>query len=99
MIFKTREIIYQDENEFDGTPERIRIIFDIREEVKEFVDKFIKVDASLINMNDLKQELKNTKEVPTAKITRKRIFLMLSYEVWVIRRNHNEHSASFSSSC
>ena len=30
---------------------------------------------------------------------RKRIFLMLSYEVWVIRRNHNEHSASFSSSC
>lgn len=36
-----KEIIYQDENEFDGTPERIRIIFDIREEVKEFVDKFI----------------------------------------------------------
>lgn len=58
-----KEIIYQDENEFDGTPERIRIIFDIREEVKEFVDKFIKVDASLTNMNNLKQELKNTKDL------------------------------------
>lgn len=36
------KIIYQNANEFDGTPERIRIIFDIREEVKEFVNIFIK---------------------------------------------------------
>ena len=36
------KIIYQNANEFDGTPERIRIIFDIREEVKEFVNTFIK---------------------------------------------------------
>lgn len=36
------KIIYQNANEFDGTPERIRIIFDIRDEVKEFVNDFIK---------------------------------------------------------
>jgi len=36
------KIIYQNANEFDGTPERIRIIFDIREDVKEFVNDFIK---------------------------------------------------------
>ena len=57
------EIIFQDENEFDGTPERIRIIFDIREEVKEFVDKFIKKDSGLNDTNALKQELKSTKDL------------------------------------
>jgi len=57
------EIIFQDENEFDGTPERIRIIFDIREEVKEFVDKFIKKDSGLNDIDALKQELKNTKDL------------------------------------
>lgn len=43
--------------------ERIRIIFDIREEVKEFVNKFIKVNAGLTNINNLKQELENTKDL------------------------------------
>lgn len=57
------EIIFQDENEFDGTPERIRIIFDIREEVKEFVDKFIKKDSGLNDIDSLKQELKSTKDL------------------------------------
>ena len=57
------EIIFQDENEFDGTPERIRIIFDIREEVKEFVDKFIKKDSGLNDIDALKLELKNTKDL------------------------------------
>lgn len=58
-----KEIIYQDKNEFNNTPERIRIIFDIREEVKEFVNKFIKVNAGLTNINNLKQELENTKDL------------------------------------
>ncbi len=57
------DIIFQDENEFDGTPERIRIIFDIREEVKEFVDKFIKKDSGLNDIDALKQELKSTKDL------------------------------------
>ena len=58
-----KKIIYQDENEFDSTPERIRVIFDIREEVKEFVDKFIKVDNGLTNVDNLKKELENTKDL------------------------------------
>jgi len=57
------KIIFQDENEFDGTPERIRILFDIREEVKEFVDEFIKKDSGLKNTNILKQKLESTKDL------------------------------------
>jgi len=57
------DIIFQDENEFDGTPERIRIIFDIREEVKEFVDKFIRKDSGLNDTESLRQELKTTKDL------------------------------------
>lgn len=34
--------IYQEENVFDGTPERIRIIFDIREQVRDFVNDYIR---------------------------------------------------------
>ena len=34
--------IYQEENIFDGTPERIRIVFDIREQVRDFVNEFVR---------------------------------------------------------
>lgn len=34
--------ISQEENQYDNIPERVRIVFDIREEVKKFVDTYIK---------------------------------------------------------
>ena len=34
--------IYQEENIFDGTPERIRIVFDIREQVRDFVNEYVR---------------------------------------------------------
>ena len=33
--------VYQEANAFDGIPERLRIVYDIRAEVREFVQKFI----------------------------------------------------------
>jgi hypothetical protein len=39
-----RKTVFQEENPFDGIPERLRIIFDIREEVRDFVTKFLKAD-------------------------------------------------------
>ena len=38
--------IYQEENVFDGTPERIRIVFDIREQVRDFVNEYIRNEKS-----------------------------------------------------
>ena len=58
-----KRIIFQKENEFEGIPERIRIIFDIREEVKDFVDKYIKEDGKLNDTDLLKKELDTTKDL------------------------------------
>jgi len=47
--------IYQKENVYNGTPERIRIVFDIREQVKDFVNEYVR-------------ELKSTKKADLVKI-------------------------------
>jgi hypothetical protein len=39
-----RKTIFQEENAYDGIPERLRIIFDIRDEVQNFVARFLKPD-------------------------------------------------------
>ena len=39
------EAIFQKENKYSGTPERLRIVFDIRDQVKEFIKEFIKEDG------------------------------------------------------
>ena len=52
-----QKIIFQEGNEFEGIPERIRIIFDIREEVKDFVEKYIKENGKLNDIESLKKEL------------------------------------------
>lgn len=39
-----RRTVFQDENPFDGIPERLRIIYDIRQEVRDFVTRFLKTD-------------------------------------------------------
>lgn len=39
-----RKTVFQEENPFDGIPERLRIIFDIRQEVRDFVTKVLKTD-------------------------------------------------------
>jgi hypothetical protein len=41
----SRRSIFQQENKFDGIPERLRIVFDIRDNVSDFVDKFLKKDG------------------------------------------------------
>jgi len=57
------KIIYQNANEFDGTPERIRIIFDIRDEVKKFVDNFIKVEGGTSDTSKLVLERESTDDL------------------------------------
>ncbi len=39
---KCKRIIYQEEDEFDeDIPERVRVVFEIRREVNEFIEDFI----------------------------------------------------------
>lgn len=58
-----KSIIFQKGNKYNAIPERIRIVFDIRSEVKDFVDKFIKPDSALKNIESLKAESKQTKNL------------------------------------
>lgn len=53
-------IIYQNANEFDGTPERIRIIYDIRDEVKKFVDTYIKEEGGTLDVSKLNHQKERT---------------------------------------
>lgn len=57
------KIIYQDANEFDGTPERIKIIFDIRDEVKKFVDAFILPEGGTSDTEKLINERERTDDL------------------------------------
>ena len=41
-----RRTIFQEENRFDGIPERFRIVFDIRDDVSHFLEKVLKADIS-----------------------------------------------------
>lgn len=51
------KLIFQEENPFNNTPERLRVIFDIRDEVKDFIEKHIKVEGCTLSIN---QQLINT---------------------------------------
>lgn len=50
-----RETIYQMANPDDNIPERSRIVFDIRDKVRDFVDNYIKSDGGTCKVDDLKQ--------------------------------------------
>lgn len=50
-------IIFQKKNSFKGVPERLRIVFDIRQEVKTFINSYVKEQKSTLSVN---QELLNS---------------------------------------
>jgi len=58
-----QDYIFQVGNEFKNIPEKVRIEFNIRDEVKNFVEKFIKVSGKLKDINSLKEILKYTKDI------------------------------------
>lgn len=55
--------IYQKENKFKAIPERMRLAFDIRKEVQDFSEKFIKPEGSTLDIAKIESEIKNTKDV------------------------------------
>lgn len=45
-----KEIIFQKKNLFTNTPERLRVVFDIRQEVKDFIDVYVKEQKSTLKV-------------------------------------------------
>lgn len=50
-----RETIYQMANPDDNVPERLRIVFDIRDKVRDFVNDYIKADGGTLKVDELTQ--------------------------------------------
>lgn len=57
-----RKSVYQEANPFDDIPERLRIVYDIRDEVRDFVDRFIKPDGGTNDQTAL-QQAKNASDL------------------------------------
>lgn len=55
-----QESIFQQANPDDNIPERLRIIFDIREEVKNFINKFVKIKKGTDKVEELKDLSQNS---------------------------------------
>lgn len=57
-----QNIIFQEKIIFTGIPERLRIVFDIRDQVKKFVDDFVKKDGGTAKESELELKISNHKE-------------------------------------
>jgi uncharacterized protein with ParB-like and HNH nuclease domain len=75
LIEKCQSYLYQQKDDFEKISERLRIIFDIRLEVKDFIDKYIKPKKGTLNEN-IKYEQKDisVKNMVNAILTIKEFF-------------------------
>lgn len=55
LISTCRNTIFQKANPYDNIPERSRIIFDIREQVSNFIDQYIKKDGGTQKIEEIKK--------------------------------------------
>ena len=56
------ETIHQMANPDDNIPERLRVVFDIREQVKDFINEFVKEPNGTTKEEELKQKINNKDE-------------------------------------
>jgi uncharacterized protein with ParB-like and HNH nuclease domain len=55
-----REAIFQQEDPYKGIPERLRIVYDIRDDVRQFIDEFIKKPGGTNNEDAVKVALQSS---------------------------------------
>lgn len=77
---RAAEAIYQEENEFENQPERLRIEFLIRDEVGDFVEKFLKPDKGT-EQHDL---LEQRAELPNLSVSNMAKAVLYMRE-WLVR--------------
>lgn len=63
LIRTCSEYIFQKANKFTNVPERMRIIFDIRDEVQDFTNDYIKVKGATGNVESLRELSKKSDDV------------------------------------
>ncbi|GHT30791.1 hypothetical protein AGMMS49574_11300 [Bacteroidia bacterium] len=73
------ETIYQMANPDDNIPERLRIVFDIREQVKDFVNEFVKEENGTTKINELRLKIDNPEEDISIKNMSKAILTIREY--------------------
>jgi uncharacterized protein with ParB-like and HNH nuclease domain len=55
-----QDAIHRKANHYDNIPERSRIVFDIRDDVRKFVDKYVKLDGGTSKTDELKEILEKS---------------------------------------
>lgn len=79
-LLKTcNDTIYQMANPYDNIPERLRIVFDIRPQVKDFVNEFVKEKGGTTRENELNLKIKNEEEDISIKNMSKAILNIREY--------------------
>jgi uncharacterized protein with ParB-like and HNH nuclease domain len=73
------ETIYQMANPDDNIPERLRIVFDIRDQVKDFINEFVKESRGTEREVELKQKIDNPSEDISIRNLSKAILTIRNY--------------------
>ena len=73
------ETIYQMANPDDNIPERLRIVFDIRDQVRDFVNEYIKEEGGTAREDELKHKIDNSEEDISIKNMAKAILTIREY--------------------
>jgi len=74
-----RDNIFQKANQFKGIPERLRIVFDIRDDVKRFIDEFVLEEKGTTKEYELKQKTLTEKEDKSIKNISQAILTIQKY--------------------
>lgn len=62
LIEICEKTIFQKENKYDNIPERLRVVFDIRNQVRDFINEFVKKQGGTNQENELEIKVANTEE-------------------------------------
>lgn len=62
LIDLCEKTIFQEENKYDNIPERLRIVFDIRNQVRDFINEYVKKKGGTNNEKDLQVIISNSEE-------------------------------------
>ena len=79
LIDTCNTTIYQSENIYDNIPERLRIVFDIRDEVRDFINLYVKEKGGTDRETDLEYMAKNTEEIVSIRNMAKAILNIRNY--------------------
>ena len=79
-----KDAIYQKENKFKGIPERMRLSFDIRDEVKEFAEKHIKIDGSTTKKENLLNVIAHSQDINVKNMAK----AIITMREWFLKNGH-----------